>query len=98
MWTIKRDYEHRSTVYEAETHDLVLVPGRTYRVALKLCARDTCFAPVHSDGVLVLANTPTTGDIVVTHVNKTLGAGTEKVIILTRIIKNLQMHIFRFYL
>ena len=62
-----RDYEHISTGYQATVHDLVLLPGITYRVALKICASDLCFKPVYSNGVTVISNPPTAGSLTVTY-------------------------------
>ena len=50
-----------------------------YRLSLKLCARTFCFSPVSTDGVMVMANPPVTGDIIVEHQNTTVTGGAEKV-------------------
>lgn len=79
-WTTFREYEHIRDHSEAKVTDLDLKPGRMYRVAVKLCAITTCYAPLYSDGVLVLANPPTQGKITVEHQNTTQsGSSTEKV-------------------
>ncbi|XP_069133969.1 uncharacterized protein [Argopecten irradians] len=81
IWTVIRDFEHLSTSYEAEVNDLSLLPGRSYRVALKLCAGLICYAPIYTDGVLVLANPPVTGNLMVTHLNTTMAGGVEKLMV-----------------
>ncbi|XP_060084880.1 uncharacterized protein LOC132564227 [Ylistrum balloti] len=81
IWTVVRDFEHLSTSYEVEANDLILLPGRSYRVALKLCAGLTCYAPIYTDGVLVLSNPPITGSLMVTHLNLTDGGGVEKLVV-----------------
>ena len=71
-------YIHTSTSYSL--NDLDLSPGKSYRVTIKPCAGATCFTPVESDGVLVLANRPTTGKLNVTHQDTaTIGTANEKV-------------------
>lgn len=80
MWTMFREYEHLHKHSEAKVTDLDLKPGRMYRVAVKLCAITTCYAPLYSDGVLVLANPPAQGKMTVEHQNTTQSGGsTEKV-------------------
>ncbi|CAG2222618.1 unnamed protein product [Mytilus edulis] len=81
IWTIFRDYIHVSTVFDISIDDLVLSPGMKYRLSLKLCARTFCFSPVSTDGVMVMANPPVTGDIIVEHQNTTVTGGAEKLII-----------------
>ncbi|XP_033751510.1 LOW QUALITY PROTEIN: uncharacterized protein LOC117335547 [Pecten maximus] len=81
IWSMVRDFEHLSTSYEAEANDLSLLPGRSYRVSLKLCAGLTCYAPVYTDGVLILANPPVAGNLMVNHLNYTVGGGVEKLIV-----------------
>nr|XP_034314147.1 uncharacterized protein LOC105348718 isoform X1 [Crassostrea gigas] len=81
-WTTFREYEHIRDHSEAKVTDLDLKPGRMYRVAVKLCAITTCYAPLYSDGVLVLANPPTQGKITVEHQNTTQSGGsTEKIVV-----------------
>lgn len=46
----------------------MLDPGIKYRFVVKLCAKHICYEPQYSDGVRVLANLPTTGNIEVQHV------------------------------
>lgn len=80
VWTTLREYEHIRDHSEAKVTDLDLKPGSMYRVAVKLCAITTCYAPLYSDGVLVLANPPTQGKITVEHQTTTQSGGsTEKV-------------------
>ncbi|XP_071123054.1 uncharacterized protein [Mytilus edulis] len=81
IWTIFRDYIHVSTVFDISIDDLVLSPGMKYRLSLKLCARTFCFSPVSTDGVMVMANPPVTGDIIVEHQNTTVTGGAEKLIV-----------------
>ncbi|XP_076113973.1 uncharacterized protein LOC143082259 [Mytilus galloprovincialis] len=81
VWTIFREYAHVSTVFDISIDDLVLSPGIKYRLSLKLCARTFCFSPVSTDGVMVMANPPVTGDITVEHLNTTVTGGAEKLMI-----------------
>ncbi|XP_021356985.1 uncharacterized protein LOC110452658 [Mizuhopecten yessoensis] len=81
IWTVVREFEHLSTSFEAEANDLLLLPGRSYRVALKLCAGMTCYAPIYTDGVLILSSPPVTGNLLVTHFNLTTGGGVEKLMV-----------------
>ncbi|XP_052067298.1 uncharacterized protein LOC127706680 [Mytilus californianus] len=75
--------EQRSTVgiFDISIDDLVLSPGMKYRIALTLCARTFCFSPVSTNGVMVMANPPVTGDITVEHLNTTVTGGVEKLIV-----------------
>lgn len=79
MWTTFRDFVHYSTVFDVSIDDLTLDPGIKYRIVLKLCARTICFQTIHTDGVMVIANPPTAGDITIEHLNTTEGNGVEKV-------------------
>ncbi|XP_076117799.1 uncharacterized protein LOC143085385 [Mytilus galloprovincialis] len=78
MWTSFRDFVHYSTVFGVSIDDLTLDPGIKYRIVLKLCARTICFQTIHTDGVMVIANPPTAGDITIEHLNTTEGNGVEK--------------------
>ncbi|CAG2234222.1 unnamed protein product [Mytilus edulis] len=78
MWTTFRDFVHYSTVFDVSIDDLTLDPGIKYRIVLKLCARTICFQTIHTDGVMVIANPPTAGDITIEHLNTTEGNGVEK--------------------
>ncbi|KAK3101031.1 hypothetical protein FSP39_000383, partial [Pinctada imbricata] len=75
LWSIVRDYEHISSHNFARVNDLFLKPGYKYRFSIKFCALQYCYTPVTSNGVLVLANPPTSGPITITHLNTTQGAG-----------------------
>ncbi|KAK3103765.1 hypothetical protein FSP39_021725 [Pinctada imbricata] len=74
LWTVVRDFEHISLHNFARVNDLFLQPGYKYRFSIKFCALHYCYTPVTSDGVLVLANAPTSGPISITHLNSTQGA------------------------
>nr|XP_034301655.1 uncharacterized protein LOC105322112 [Crassostrea gigas] len=69
VWATFREYEHVHKHHEAYVTDLTLNPGRMYRFAVKFCAITTCYAPLYSDGVLILAHPPTKGQITVEHRN-----------------------------
>ncbi|CAC5360416.1 unnamed protein product [Mytilus coruscus] len=81
MWTTFRDFVHFATVFDVSIDDLTLDPGIKYRVVLKLCARTICFQSIHTDGVMVIANPPTAGDITIEHLNTTEGNGVEKLLV-----------------
>ncbi|XP_053398434.1 uncharacterized protein LOC128556766 [Mercenaria mercenaria] len=74
IWKLHTDYQHlRTTASYMEESGLFLSPGRTYRISLKFCAKQYCFKPVHSDGVTIVPNPPTTGNMTVTYTeNSTL--------------------------
>ena len=74
-----RDFVHMSTVYDISIDDLILSPGVMYRIVLKLCAKSICFQTVNTDGVMVIANPPVTGGIIVEHLNTTQTGSAEKV-------------------
>jgi hypothetical protein len=71
FWATFREYEHIHTHHEARVTDVNLMPGRMYRFAVKFCAIAICYAPLFSDGVLILANPPNKGQITVEHRNLT---------------------------
>ena len=63
-----KDYQHvDSTRFDISIDELDLNPGYKYRITLKLCAKETCFRPVSTDGVMIMSNPPTTGSINVLH-------------------------------
>ncbi|XP_052707847.1 uncharacterized protein LOC128183063 isoform X2 [Crassostrea angulata] len=70
-WSLFQDYRYNHGHHQAHVTGLLLDPGRLYRFVVKLCARETCYQPVHSNGVLVLANPPVTNTIHVNHDNTT---------------------------
>lgn len=72
-WTTFKDFYYNHGHQEVRFTNLLLDPGINYRLVVKLCARHICYAPQYSDGVRVIANPPTTGSIVVKHVNITNG-------------------------
>ncbi|XP_053400999.1 uncharacterized protein LOC128557566 [Mercenaria mercenaria] len=68
IWKITTVYQQlRTTTSYLEKSGLFLSAGRTYRVSLRFCAGQYCFKPVHSDGVTVVPNPPTTGNMSVTY-------------------------------
>ena len=75
LWSMFRDYEHIRKHNEAKVTNLDMKPGRSYRVAVKLCAITTCYEPLYSDGVLILSSPPTQGKITVEHQNISLSGG-----------------------
>ncbi|XP_061181031.1 uncharacterized protein LOC133189645 [Saccostrea echinata] len=81
LWNTLREYEHIRKHNEAKVTNLDLKPGRTYRMAVKLCAITTCYDPLYSDGVMILANPPNKGKITVEHQNTTQSAGLKEKII-----------------
>ncbi|XP_062569401.1 uncharacterized protein LOC134231455, partial [Saccostrea cucullata] len=83
VWSTFREYEHIHKHHKAHVTDLNLKPGRTYRFAVKLCAITTCYAPLFSDGVLILANPPSKGQITVEHRNTTQSSGSNETIFVT---------------
>ncbi|XP_055997828.1 uncharacterized protein LOC125647098 [Ostrea edulis] len=82
FWSTFREYEHIRKHHEAIVTNLNLKPGRTYRMAVKLCAITTCYEPLFSDGVMILANPPAKGKITVEHQNTTQSAGLKEKIII----------------
>lgn len=64
-WTLFRDYEHLKSTESLEANDLVLSPGRMYRVLLKCCVAKYCYMPEYSNGVTVTPNPPQTGTLTV---------------------------------
>ncbi|CAC5386461.1 unnamed protein product [Mytilus coruscus] len=81
QWSVFRDFLHVSTIFDISIDDLTLNPGIKYRIVLKLCAKTICFSPINTDGVMVLANSPITGDITVEHLNTTQTGGAEKLMV-----------------
>ena len=75
LWSMFRDYEHIRKHNEAKVTNLDMKPGRSYRVAVKLCAITTCYEPLYSDGVMILSSPPTQGKITVEHQNISLSGG-----------------------
>lgn len=67
-WTTFKDFYYNHGHQEVRFTNLVLDPGIKYRFVVKLCAKHICYEPQYSDGVRVLANPPTTGNIEVQHV------------------------------
>lgn len=82
VWATFREYEHVHKHYEAYVTDLTLNPGRMYRFAVKFCAITTCYAPLYSDGVLILAHPPTKGQITVEHRNSSQSNSLKETVIL----------------
>lgn len=68
-WSMFQDYRYNNGHHQAHVTGILLDSGRLYRFVVKLCARETCYQPVQSNGVLVLANPPVTNNINVTHDN-----------------------------
>lgn len=68
-WSLFRDYSYNHGNDQVYVTGLLLDPGNLYRFVVKLCARDTCFQPFYSDGVLILANPPVTNTIDLQHEN-----------------------------
>nr|XP_034332757.1 uncharacterized protein LOC105327902 isoform X2 [Crassostrea gigas] len=68
-WSMFQDYRYNNGHHQAHVTGILLDPGRLYRFVVKLCARETCYQPVQSNGVLVLANPPVTNNMNVTHDN-----------------------------
>ena len=71
-WSPFQSYTFNHGHRQAHVTGVLLDPGRLYRFVVKLCAGETCYRPVHSNGVLILANPPTTGDLDVQHDNTTV--------------------------
>jgi len=82
VWTVVQEYQYISSGFEAEAHNFYLLPVRTYRSAIKICASETCFAPLYSDGITILSNPPQKGSISLSHLNTTETGGKEKVLLL----------------
>ena len=57
---------HYVTINEAD-----LTPGKKYRAVVKFCAEELCFPLVYGNGVTVIVNPPTTGNITVDIQNTT---------------------------
>jgi hypothetical protein len=67
-WNIFRDYEYiNSTSFDISNNELTLLPGYKYRITLKLCAKETCFKPVSTDGIMIISSPPKTGSLTVEH-------------------------------
>ncbi|CAC5370733.1 unnamed protein product [Mytilus coruscus] len=81
QWSIYHDFIHVSTAFDVSIDDLTLNPGIKYRIVLKLCAKTICYSHISSDGVMVIANPPVTGDITVEHLNTTQTGGAEKLMV-----------------
>lgn len=45
-------------------------PGKTYRAVVKFCAEDLCFPPVYGNGLTVIVNPPSSGNITVQQVDE----------------------------
>ncbi|KAK3100189.1 hypothetical protein FSP39_015958 [Pinctada imbricata] len=90
-WTIPNLMEHytrnchfaieEESIIGAKVTDLILEPGKMYRFKIKFCAILTCYSPLTSNGVRILSNSPTTGQMQIEHRNITQGGGSEKIII-----------------
>lgn len=68
-WSLFRDYSYNHEHDRVYVTGLLLDPGHLYRFVVKRCARETCFQPFYSDGVLILANPPVTNTIDFQHEN-----------------------------
>ena len=90
VWTSYRDFFHVPAVFEIHIDDLTLELGIMYRVVLKLCATTICFQPINTDGIMVMASPPVTGDLNVEHLNTTQTGAEEKVKLM------LSSHVIRF--
>lgn len=51
--------------------DLLLDPGRTYRLSVKFCADQVCFPALKTSGVTIIPNKPVTGPISVDYTHHT---------------------------
>ncbi|XP_061193435.1 uncharacterized protein LOC133201664 [Saccostrea echinata] len=71
IWKPFRDYEYNHNHQEVRVTGLLLSPGREYRIAVKLCAKQFCHLPTHSNGITILSNVPDTGKISIKHANST---------------------------
>ncbi|XP_078321865.1 uncharacterized protein LOC111103999 isoform X3 [Crassostrea virginica] len=89
-WSIFQNYTYNHGHRQAHVTGLLLDPGRLYRFVVKLCAGETCYRPVHSNGVLILANPPTTGALDVQHDNTTVP---EKLIVVFDMFADPDIHI-----
>lgn len=96
VWATFREYEHVHKHHEAYVTDLTLNPGRMYRFAVKFCAITTCYAPLYSDGVLILAHPPTKGQITVEHRNTSQSNSLKETVILWPYIDKIIINISRF--
>lgn len=94
VWATFREYEHVHKHHEAYVTDLTLNPGRMYRFAVKFCAITTCYAPLYSDGVLILAHPPTKGQITVEHRNSSQSNSLKETVILWPCISTKSSFIF----
>ncbi|XP_062606252.1 uncharacterized protein LOC134268062, partial [Saccostrea cucullata] len=62
-WTVFQDFTYNHGHQQAHVTGLLLDPGKWYRFVVKLCATDICYLPMHSNGVMILANPPVTGEL-----------------------------------
>lgn len=95
-WTTFKDFYYNHGHQEVRFTNLVLDPGIKYRFVVKLCAKHICYEPQYSDGVRILANPPTTGNIVVQHVNTS--GGQEQVNHYNPLIPHFSCLFFNYYL
>jgi len=67
-WTTFRDYEYiNSTSFDISTNELTLLPGYKYRITLRLCAKETCFKSVSTDGIMIISSPLKTGSLTLEH-------------------------------
>ncbi|XP_056015772.1 uncharacterized protein LOC125675332 [Ostrea edulis] len=68
-WSVYQNYSYNYGSRHVHVTGLLLEPGRLYRFGVKPCAIQICYQPTHSNGILILANPPASGDIIVNHDN-----------------------------
>ncbi|XP_061176007.1 uncharacterized protein LOC133184958 [Saccostrea echinata] len=74
-WSVFQNFKSSHGHQEVHVNGLLLDPGKLYRFVLKPCAREICFLPINSNGIMILANPPIAGGMKVAHENS---SATEK--------------------
>ena len=63
VWNVYKEFEHLRSPTNLAHGGIVLSPGRSYRIVLKLCAGETCYSPLRSNGLTVLSRNPSSGTL-----------------------------------
>ncbi|CAG2200973.1 unnamed protein product [Mytilus edulis] len=70
IWKEYRKFQYVGKHQYITLSNLDLEPGKTYRAVVKFCAEDLCFSPVYGNGITVIVNPPSSGNITVQQVDE----------------------------
>ncbi|XP_076113981.1 uncharacterized protein LOC143082265 [Mytilus galloprovincialis] len=70
IWKENREFQYVGKHQYITLSHLDLEPGKTYRAVVKFCAEDLCFPPVYGNGLTVIVNPSSSGNITVQQVDE----------------------------